>query len=1196
MEHHGRHLAAGHELARAPRRDRLLPRLAENEKTLIGVCTLLAQSAEKRRVTPAGEWLLDNFYLIEEADPHGAAPPAARLQPRVAAPRERASRRAAARLRHRAATPSPTATAASTRQADALRRRLPDRQAAAARRAVGDPDHAAARADREPAPGRRARGRRAARPRARRRLGRSHDRRRRARPEEPDPCRRRHGAFRAADDGAVRGRAVAPPAGPQHGAGAAAELDRAAPAESGTRRSSSWCSSKASSRPPTRCRSATASAACACSPRWTGASSSRRCPGSTRRCASTRPMSTTHGLRHARPLSPRGRTHRPPQRRGRARSRQRRAASWRTRRPTRPQCELHRTHVGYYLIDAGREDWSARCAMRAPLAHRLRSHRRASPARLVRRRDRLRHAGVDDGSAGDRVERLGAPLTASPLGAWWSALAVLVLLLSASQLAVAIVNWLVPMLMRTACRCRAWTTPSASRAHRARWWSCRRCCRRAAAIDELVEALEVRFLANRDAHLHFALLTDFPDAADRDAAARRGAGRASPRAHRGAQPRYAEPRARRIRRPLLPLPPPAALERAEGVWMGWERKRGKLAELNALLRGGAARPLRADRRRHRRAARRALRHHARHRHAAAARRGAQARRDPGAPAQPPALRRPAGIATRRRRLRHPAAARRRQPAERASRSRFARLFGGDAGIDPYTRAVSDVYQDLFGEGSFIGKGIYDVDAFEHVLGGRFPENRILSHDLLEGGYARAGLVSDVELFEESPSRYARTSTAATAGSAATGRSPPGCCRRVPAGERRRGVRGNPLSPLSRWKILDNLRRSLVPLALLAAAARLGGAGAARGCGRWRRAGDPRRCRRCSALVGDLLRKPVDARAGARTCSARRRRQRSVSCRLAAIALACLPYEAWFSLDAIVRTLWRLLVSRTRPARVAAAPPTRERPAQRRRPRARRAQRMAFAPALAVAAARAAGCARAARGAGRSPRRCCCCGPSSPAIVWWLEPAARTRASRRSTTPQALFLRLLARRTWRFFETFVGAGRQLPAARQLPGASGERSRHRTSPTNIGLSLLANLAAHDFGYLTAAELLERTAATLDDAGRAGALPRPLLQLVRHADARAAAPALRLDRRQRQPRRPPADAARRAARAGRRAARSPTRCSTACATRSACCCESLRSARRRDARAIAPLSRRARRALRATPIAARRAARHRAPRRRR
>ena len=88
------------------------------------------------------------------------------------------------------------------------------------------------------------------------------------------------------------------------------------------------------------------------------------------------------------------------------------------------------------------------------------------------------------------------------------------------------------------------------------------------------------------------------------------------------------------------------------------------------------------------------------------------------------------------------------------RSRYARLCAAGPGIDPYTRTVSDLYQDLFGEGSFIGKGIYDVEAFERSLGGRFPENQILSHDLLEGCYARSGLLSDVQLYEEYPARYA----------------------------------------------------------------------------------------------------------------------------------------------------------------------------------------------------------------------------------------------------------------------------------------------------------------------------------------------------------------------------------------------------------------------------------------------------------
>jgi hypothetical protein len=120
-----------------------------------------------------------------------------------------------------------------------------------------------------------------------------------------------------------------------------------------------------------------------------------------------------------------------------------------------------------------------------------------------------------------------------------------------------------------------------------------------------------------------------------------------------------------------------------------------------------------------------------------------------------------------RRLRHPAAARGgRLPSEQASR--YEKLCGGEPGIDPYTRTVSDVYQDVFYEGSFIGKGIYDVDVFEQVLGGRLPENKILSHDLLEGCYLRAGLLSDAQLYEDIRRAIATTSAAASAGSAATG--------------------------------------------------------------------------------------------------------------------------------------------------------------------------------------------------------------------------------------------------------------------------------------------------------------------------------------------------------------------------------------------------------------------------------------------
>ena len=147
-----------------------------------------------------------------------------------------------------------------------------------------------------------------------------------------------------------------------------------------------------------------------------------------------------------------------------------------------------------------------------------------------------------------------------------------------------------------------------------------------------------------------------------------------------------------------------------------------------------------------------------------------------------------------------------------SGSRFTRLFAGEAGIDPYTREVSDVYQDLFGEGSFIGKGIYDVEAFARAVHGRFPENLILSHDLLEGGYARSALVTDVDLIEEHPVTYAMEASRKHRWTRGDWQLAGWLLPRVPGPDGRR--RPNPLSRLTVWKLFDNLRRSLVPAALV----------------------------------------------------------------------------------------------------------------------------------------------------------------------------------------------------------------------------------------------------------------------------------------------------------------------------------------------------------------------------------------------
>ena len=190
------------------------------------------------------------------------------------------------------------------------------------------------------------------------------------------------------------------------------------------------------------------------------------------------------------------------------------------------------------------------------------------------------------------------------------------------------------------------------------------------------------------------------------------------------------------------------------------------------------------------------------------------------------------------------------------RSWYARLYGSEPGIDPYTRAVSDVYQDLFGEGSFVGKGIYDVDAFEQALDGRFRENRILSHDLLEGCYARAGLVSDVQLYEDYPSRYALDVKRRHRWIRGDWQLLPWLLPTVPLpiGRRER----NPLSWLSRGKMLDNLRRSLVPAAMIALlVARLDACRRIRSTWTAWVLVDPASSRHCWARSRDLLNKPAD---------------------------------------------------------------------------------------------------------------------------------------------------------------------------------------------------------------------------------------------------------------------------------------------------------------------------------------------------
>ena len=671
-------------------------------------------------------------------------------------------------------------------------------------------------------------------------------------------------------------------------------------------------------------------------------------------------------------------------------------------------------HVGFYLVDSGLAELERAVQARVSVLDAIRRTSRASAVALYL------------GAVALVTGILSAGLVMSYAGGareWLLVLTGLVSALAASQLAVALVNRLATAL--AAPRPLPRMDFSAGIAPQSRTLVVVPAMLTSAShIEHLVEALEVRFLANRDDNLHYALLTDFQDADQETLPADEALALAAFRGIDELNRKYrSAERFFLFHRPRLWNP-------GERRWMGYERKRGKLSQLNSSLRDG-----RADRFSRVAGETKVLRDV---KYVITLDTDTQLPRDAarqlvGAMAHP--LNR-YGILQPRMAVSLPA----------TSQSRYAQLFGAEPGIDPYTRAVSDVYQDLFGEGSFIGKGIYDVDAFERALGGRFPENRILSHDLLEGCYARAGLLSDVELYEEYPSRYSADVSRRHRWIRGDWQIAGWLLRRVPMEDAARHK--NPLSWLSQWKIFDNLRRSLAPPALVA----LLFAG-------WSLA--VLAIVLTPALLASLLetlRKPVDVPWRRHLAAASRSSARHMA--QAAFTLACLPYEAFFGLDAILRTAGRMLFTRTRLLEWTTSSDLDGEHSYR---------AMWIGPATAIAAALWL--------AASSPAALAAAAPvlllwlASPAIAWWVSrPLGRREA--RLTPDQIAFLRTAARKTWGFFETFVGAEDHWLPPDNFQEHPVAVVAHRTSPTNMGLALLANLSAYDFGYLTAGALIERT----------------------------------------------------------------------------------------------------------------------------
>lgn len=577
-------------------------------------------------------------------------------------------------------------------------------------------------------------------------------------------------------------------------------------------------------------------------------------------------------------------------------------------------------------------------------------------------------------------------------------------------------------------------------------------------IAQLVDALEVRYLANRKDNLYYALLTDFNDAREEHLEGDDDLVKSTQELIAQLNKKY-----HRDKNDLFYFfHRPRRWNFREKVWMGYERKRGKLSELNDLLRGkGEERfsvifgdrsvfssvryivTLDADTQLPLGSVWKLI--------------GSMAH-----PLNAPLYNHKKKRVTKGYGILQPRVT---VSLPDSSASPYARMHGNEPGIDPYTRASSDLYQDLFDEGSYIGKGIYDVDIFREVLEGRFAENCILSHDLLEGCYARSGLLSDVQLFEKYPASY-----------------------RADMKRRERWVRGdwqiltwtlpfvreakrrwqkNPISLLSRWKVFDNLRRSLVPASLMALLLLS-----------WTLLSSPLTWIIVVTLIvlipvivtttWDTLRKPKDV---VFIHHAKRSFKNISAVTLKTIfTLICLPFEAYSNLRAIGRTLWRMFVTRKKLLEWNPSAWEEERNPMR---LTGTFNFMWPEPFLALIAVTYIALYHSDRLIVSLP--IICLWFLSPLLAWKISEPARKRKAE-LTEEQINFLRKAARKTWGYFEQFVTEQDNWLPPDNFQEQPEEKIAHRTSLTNIGFALLSNIAAREFGYITTLELISRTNKTI------------------------------------------------------------------------------------------------------------------------
>lgn len=703
-------------------------------------------------------------------------------------------------------------------------------------------------------------------------------------------------------------------------------------------------------------------------------------------------------------------------------------------------------HIGYYLIAEGRTLLEQRIQYRPPFVESLRT--------FVRKRNQEFYILGTFLLSLALITAILLPLV--PHHDFWAVMiALLLALLPATQGAVDLVNGIVSALMPTEALPKLDFSKGVPE-EAGTLVVVPTLLLNQHQVEDLLLDLEARYLSNKDPNIHFAILCDLPDSPTPPPSPDNG-----PLAEYASQAIQSlnEKYAGRGGGAFFLLHRHRIFNPPQGVWMGWERKRGKLLDLNKLLlHEYDSFPLKTG----------PLDVLDRIRYVITLDSDTQlpngtAARLIGTMAHPlnqaivdPRLR----IVTQGYGILQPRVG---VSVSSASSSRMASLYSGETGFDIYTRAVSDAYQDLFGEGIFTGKGIYEVDTFNKVLDRRFPRNALLSHDLIEGAYARAGLVSDIEVIDDYPSHYSAHTRRKHRWLRGDWQITRWLFSPVPDESGRMVV--NPISTISRWKILDNLRRSLIePITFLLFV--FGWFFLPGGAFYW------------TATMLLLLLLPGLVQLGFNLSRAFLQlnisgvfegfRTFASSFGLTLLNLIFLPHHMFLAIDAIVRSLNRTLISGRNlldwetaaqsEAGTLAGP---------------LAAYLNLSPVLAVALALLL--------VFINPHALPAAGPVlllwvlAPAMIIWLNSPLQ-RIEGPLSRADEMFLREQALLTWRYFREFGGAENHW----LIPDNVEEKNKlqiRKLSPTNLGMLLNTRQAALEFGFLTLPEFAEATLGTLN-----------------------------------------------------------------------------------------------------------------------